>query len=124
MVDQKNPSTRVALAIAKELDCSIEELLSEEAKSLPIDTEKKEHSLNDKMTEYICDTKIPWDPLLAKQSIDAINKYLQENNLTPSTTKIFYCIEEIYRYSYKNTQKRLDINFVTWIAEKTFIRNK
>ena len=64
-----------------------------------------------------------WNHLLAKQALEALNQYLIDNKLNPQSTEIFQCINEIYQYSYNNTKQQIDIVFVSWIAERFFIRN-
>lgn len=121
----KNPSIRVAQAIAKELECSMEDLLSNDNNAaIQEQVVFNQHiSLEDDKENYheLKELSKQWDPLLAKQALEALNKYLTDNKLNPQHTEIFQCMDEIYRYSYNNA-KQIDFLFVNWIAERFFIR--
>lgn len=116
----KNPSIHTAQAIAKELNCSIEDLLSEK-KDPPI---QSDNNLIAKTPEEI-NNQAPaqWDPLLAKKALDTVNNYLVGNSAIPDSTEIFLCVNEIYKYSLNNGNKNIDPIFVSWVTNRFFVRH-
>ncbi len=124
----KNPSIRVAQAIAKELGCSVEDLLSEKKEAYiksndDIATVRQNPDKNINTSTISCEQSQPWNPFLARKALDVVNQYLLENGLNPETTEIFQCIDEIYKYAYNSPHKNIDHAFVSWIAERFFIRH-
>jgi len=97
----KNPSIRTAQAIAKELGCSVEELLSEVSPKGTIENKKYD-----------------WDPELYKQSFDAIYNYITNLNLKPKATLVAECITEVYMYTVDSPEKIVDLRFVKWLIDK------
>jgi transcriptional regulator with XRE-family HTH domain len=122
----KNPSIRVAQAIAKELGCSIEDLLSNESsvkqQVQTILNNTAHEQYHQENHHLLTSNSQPWDLSLAIQSLETVNNYLISNKLNPHSTDVFQCVNEIYRYSYNNN-KQIDPVFVNWITEKIFIRN-
>ena len=129
----KNPSIHTAQAIAKELDCSIEDLLSEKkdiSKELydnliEITTQKINNpapAIPSPISENK-HTSLEWDPLLAKKALDTINNYLVAENITADSTEIFLCINEIYKYALNNKNKNIDPAFVSWVTDRFFVRH-
>lgn len=110
----KNPSVHLAQAIAKALGCNIEELLTENPNSSQLPVKSEHNELLSTTTPHT------WNATLATQAIAAISQYLQANQLTPPCSKIFNCIEEIYKYSYNEPKQPIDPKFVSWIADKLF----
>lgn len=98
----KNPSIRVTHAIATELGCSVEELLTS--------SEQVVAPINDKSSS--------WDPKLGTDVVDAVNKFILDNDLHVCIDKVLFCINEIYSYIIEDTDKQIDYRFVKWICER------
>ena len=127
----KNPSIKVAQAIAKELGCTVEELLAEAVQPPPADSVQQAKQpdplisnaniqMNGGVNKLISQ-QLPWQPELAGAALAAVNQYLFDNTVQPPISAVFACVEEIYRYAILAECNKIDPIFVNWIAEKLFI---
>lgn len=98
----KNPSLKTAQAIAKELGCSLEELLNEDIKS--------------KST-----TNAKWQPELYKAAFEAVYNGIASMKAQPELQQISECINEVYSYTLAANSNAVDLRFVDWILRKQFI---
>lgn len=116
----KNPSIRVTQAIANELGCTVEELMTEENIHLQSSTMQTNlNNLDLKKTQQ--QTQIfTWDSQLAMKVMQDLSNYLQEQKLELPIGKIFQCIEEIYKYSYNAPNRQVDKTFIKWIVDRLF----
>ncbi len=96
----KNPSIRTAQAIAKELGCSIGDLINEP------------HSCQ---VPY----NSAWRPVLYKQAFEAVYAYVTLKNLQPEAAQISACIDEVYTYTLGGQAEKPDMRFVEWIVNKS-----
>lgn len=104
----KNPSIEIVLKIAKVLNCSVEELFSFEAPALAEPHNK----------ESLPEERVFYDRSLLNSIIDFIikkdNLILKENFSIDNTLAI---VKSIYKYSYLNNRKILDVNFAEWVLK-------
>lgn len=104
----KNPSIEIVMKIAKTLNCSVEELFSFEAPTLT--QSSKEVSTQEE--------KIFYDGVLLNSVIEFLNiktnQLLKENFSIDTTLAI---VKSIYKYSYLNNRKVLDVNFAEWVLK-------
>ena len=97
----KNPSIRTAQAIAKELGCSVEELIND-------------------ASEQIQPAQQAWDADLYLQATQAVCNYINKLNLNPTADLVSACIIEVYNYCSQSPQKVIEQRFVQWMVDKTF----
>ncbi len=102
----KNPSLRTAQAIAKELGCSVEELLAE-----PNAITTANHYIN-----------TTWLPSLYKQAFEAVHNYILSHALQPEAKQVSECITEVYAYTLGSSEQIIDLRFVQWLVTKTIVK--
>ena len=105
----KNPSMKVANSIAKELNCSVEELFEDRN----CNNTKIENRTNSKPMQY--------DEELLQNSLKALTQALAEYQLSPEITDVLKCVEDIYKYTVDSPTKEVDLRFTKWLAQKTFL---
>jgi len=103
----KNPTIKVIQRIARELDCTIEDLIDNSELNISRSGITTNPELND----------IPWNGQLWIDSSIVVQKILAEKELTPSKEKAILCIQEVYNYSF-GTSDKADSRFATWVIEK------
>lgn len=99
----KNPSIKTAQAIAKELGCSVEELISE-VPSISSSTKN---------------TVSTWDAAIYKQAFEAAYNCITQLQLQPAAAQLSECITEIYNYTIGGQSRNVDQRFVEWLLKKT-----
>jgi transcriptional regulator with XRE-family HTH domain len=105
----KNPSIKTAQAIAKELGCSVEELLTEpSAETNSLKTNPKAASNNTQ-----------WQAELYKLAFNAVYTCITTLDLAPDPKLVSECITEVYLYTLGSPQKDIDQRFVHWLIDKT-----
>jgi transcriptional regulator with XRE-family HTH domain len=109
----KNPSIETIQLLAKEFDCSIEELIGDQEYSYNKNhrTQKLVHP------EENC----PWNASLFIEAVSIIDKLLKAKNITLPKSRILALVEELYRYSI-GTSDKADERFAHWIVEKASSR--
>lgn len=96
----KNPSLKTAQAIAKELGCTVEELLSDET-SRP-DT-----------------TQNTWNQKLYIDVFTTVCDCIGRLKLQPNPTQVANWLTEIYNYSIGTQNKQVDSRFAQWLIERS-----
>jgi transcriptional regulator with XRE-family HTH domain len=96
----KNPSLKTAQAIAKELGCSLEELISDNPS--PVAT-----------------TTNAWNATLYKACFEAVFNCLQELKLQPKFHEVSEFINETYNYTLGSKTTTVDLHFVAWFIKKS-----
>lgn len=140
----KNPSAKTTLAIAKELGCSIEELLTEQnydSTNYLLDDSCKyaknnftnlnneynqshsENKRNPKLEKDFTPTKqdTPWEAELSLNTLTSIQAFLSKHKLNPSMIELMNCWLEIYNYCHGTESKTVDERFVNWFMERNFL---
>lgn len=93
----KNPSIRTAQAIAKELGCSVEELISEPTK--PVNA--------------------GWNAQVYRSIFEAVYNCIQTKNIRPEPKLVSECITEAYTYTIGSPNQTVDLRFIEWLIAKT-----
>lgn len=91
----KNPSVKTAMAIAKELGCTMEELFNESPKSYS------------------------WQPELYKQAFLAVYQCIADIQLQPTAQQVAAWTVEVYEYALGSPDKDIDPRFVSWLLKST-----
>lgn len=98
----QNPGAISLLALAKSLNCSVEELITGDPsattnkhKDLPIENYK-----------------------LFLAGAEKIAEFIERNNIVINQGKFIFSINEIYQYALKKKWKNIDPDFVEWYLEK------
>lgn len=101
----KNPSIKTAQAIAKELGCSVEELIAEESgmQSNPVQNQSQKQA---------------WNAELYVAVFNAVYKQLQSMQLQPSPEQVGQWLIEVYNYALGSKTPTVDIRFVQWLLER------
>lgn len=105
----KNPSIKVANAIAKELGCSMEAMLT------TTDLKIENNVINNQPDSQ---PTIPWDVALGQAALKAVNDYVTAHQLTPDLTAVWHCMQEIYCYALQLNDKQIDPKFTQWICQR------
>ena len=95
-----NPKTEVLGAIARALECPIEELLTR-LKS----PRNKEHT---------------WDFDLFIDSTNAVCSTLKQHDIQTTIEVVFSIIKDVYNYAAFGASKSADMTFTNWLICKTF----
>jgi len=103
----KNPSVEIVNAIAKELNCTIEELLGEEVHSHITERTSEEETADD----------YPWNAKLYIKAIQTIQTILEQKNIHLSKKQVLACVDEVYKYS-SGISEDIDRRFAEWIIDK------
>lgn len=96
----KNPSLRTAQAIAKELGCSVEELLNEHPE---VTAEAMPNA---------------WNGELYQAAANAVCNEIARLKLQPSPHAVAECITEVYVYAQGSPTQMVDQRFAAWIVNK------
>lgn len=94
----KNPSLRTAQAIAKELGCSVEELMAEPKQPNP--------------------DNVDWNMDLYKQVFKVLCEQVQILNKQPTPEKMSQWLTDIYNYTLGHETLVVDARFVRWLLER------
>ena len=104
--ETNNPGIKTIIAIAKRLNCSIDELVGyENSKHAPSNLLSKDLIL---------------DANLLNNSFDYILSYIQKNNLKPNINAFITALDNIYEYSFRRNLSHPDLKFSKWILNSTF----
>lgn len=109
----KNPSIETIQLLARELDCSIEELIGDLEHP-----HNKEHRTQKLVQD---EENCLWDAHLFIEAVSMIDKLLKAKKITLPKSRILALVEELYRYSIGVSDKA-DERFAHWIVEKTSSR--
>ena len=102
----KNPGIKTILAIAQGLECSVDELLGYQHKSIVSHEFLSKDLLSDKK--------------LVVSILDYIFSYTKKNNITPKMSDVIRLLDNIYDYSFRRNLTHLDTKFSEWIIFNTF----
>jgi len=101
----KNPGIEIISALAKELECSIDELIS------PANELKKTKVM-----------KLDWQESVFISAIQYVGHFLKKHAISSSLENVIKCATEIYAYSLKSKlQNNIDEQFAEWITERNFM---
>lgn len=102
----KNPGIKTIMAVAKGLNCSIDELVG--------------NNIFTANNNSLLSNELSFDNTVFKKIFVAVSVYIEEKKLDPPMKKVFYAIDTIYDYSLRRNHNELDNSYVTWVLENTF----
>lgn len=106
----KNPTIKVVQLIAKELGCSIEDLIGASDKNgLDLSNNPLDVKPSNKGS--------PWNKALFIDAVFTVEKLLEAQGVSFSKEDLMSCAEEIYQYSIGFSDKA-DMKFAQWIIGK------
>lgn len=106
----KNPSLETIVSLAKELNCTIDELISPNL-DRPFKLEKTDFSI-----------KIIWNENLFKLVFNYVADFLTQHSFTSiAIDEVLECVKEVYSYSLKTSSETMDSKFAEWITERKFL---
>lgn len=101
----KNPGIEIISALAKELECSIDELISPESEP--------------QKTKVM---KLDWQEPIFTAAIQYVSNFLKKHSISSPLERVIKCATEIYAYSLKSKlQNNIDEQFAEWITERNFM---
>lgn len=100
----KNPSYDTIVAIAKELNCSLDELCYG---TLPADEKRDEK-----------EDQHSWSLSTFYECLMFVDEYLHEINYVPNLKEVINMASDIYVYSYTNGGSSIDKRFGQWVINK------
>ena len=103
-----NPTAETLKAIADAFDCSLDELLGRKIKT---NNDKDDNFKN--LKEY------KWSPELFASIITEFNKQIKDRNLSVSSDKAMFIINEVYIYSLKKNKEIVDETLIEWLLDKS-----
>ena len=104
--DTNNPGIKTVVAIAKRLNCSLDELVGYK-------TTKNTHS-------DLLSKDLHLNANLLNNSFDYILSYIQKNNLKPNINAFITALDNIYEYSFRRNLSHPDLKFSKWVLSDTF----
>jgi len=106
----KNPGLETIMSLAKELGCTIDELISPS-----VDSQFKKAKTDLPM-------KIIWNETLFISIVSYIAEFLTQHSFSLiEINEVLECIKEIYTYSLKAQSETMDSKFAEWIVERKFL---
>ncbi len=112
-----NPGIEFVAAIAKTLNCSVDELIKSttSASRLQQTTELNEDTHNNK--------PVAWNAELYKDCTNKVEDYLKSKNLKPDSMpdseKILIFIRDAYLYALEGDETKADPRFIKWLIDKS-----
>src|SRR5581483_645813 len=91
----KNPSIKTAQAIAKELGCSVEELLADETNALP-------------QTNIPITNNHVWDSDLYSQAFQVVNQHVIKAKLNTTPEQMGQWLTDVYTYALGSKERVVD----------------
>ncbi|WP_039454886.1 helix-turn-helix domain-containing protein [Candidatus Jidaibacter acanthamoebae] len=111
----QNPTITTLHAIARALNCSLDELIGNLSSS-------NVAGFNSNKADKHLDS-IEWNPDLFHKITEAIIAYIKEINLQPKLPQILFFIEESYVYSVTKKNNEFDPQFIEWLIEHNLKNN-
>jgi DNA-binding Xre family transcriptional regulator len=105
----KNPTINTLTKICKALECTFNDLLSNEWMI------SQESTLLSGMNSY---ANMEWDYELFTKSMETIEKYLNKYQLSFKLNKAITLIIDLYLYSLTKNNKQIDEKAAEWLVEK------
>lgn len=99
----KRPTALLLQAIAKELNCSMSDLLADTAIPIPQTSSKP---------------KLEWNSDLFVETIKVVEELLSQKNLIVNKEVVLKFADEIYRYCMEGALSHVDRHFATWLIDK------
>lgn len=109
----KNPSINLIQSIAETLNCSLSDLVGDE-----LNIPSQENTFHVSSATPSADKHITWDKNLYIDCLEAVCHLLKSHNFALTKQKIFDYVDEIYLYSLKSGNGKVDKFFADWIIKK------
>jgi DNA-binding Xre family transcriptional regulator len=93
----KNPSAKITFAIAKELDCSIEDLFTDEENITPTVTSPL------------------WDEQIYMDCVSIINLKIKQGKIKPNLDLVLSWVRQAFCYSQSAPSKQVEERFIDWL---------
>jgi len=108
----KKPSIDIVQSIAKVLNCTVEELISDHPLSNNLDySTPSQNIVRDEINDFF---RANWDLKLYKAAFEAILKLIEnENDITRE--QLIFLVDEVYKYSWP--LKKIDKHFALWLLQ-------
>jgi transcriptional regulator with XRE-family HTH domain len=103
----KKPSAEILHAIARILNCTIDELLD-------VNTVASSNSQSDTRSH------LPINSRLYAEAAKIADKIFSDKKMAPSQSLALSFIEEIYLYTLQSGLQNIDLKFSIWLADKWF----
>jgi transcriptional regulator with XRE-family HTH domain len=97
----KRPAAKLLQAIATEIGCRIEDLLSEEPRSAEQPAQAKD-----------------WDPKLYTRALSAVQAILDRRRISLTKEETLNYVNEVYLYSLNGPSREVDLRFAEWLLAK------
>ncbi len=104
----KNPSIETIRSIAKELNCSIEELIGVGNHLNSLYPEPKTETVEECL----------WNATLFIKAIEGVQIIIEKKNINLSKKQVLACVDEVYKYSI-GVSEEIDQRFADWVINKT-----
>lgn len=101
----RSPGIDIISALAKELECTVDELISPESEVKPSKA-----------------MKLDWYDTTFIRATQYVSAFLKKRSINCSLEAVINCATEIYAYSLKaNLKDNIDEQFAEWITERHFL---
>jgi transcriptional regulator with XRE-family HTH domain len=104
-----NPSIEYMIAIAKSLDCSVNDLIGDTTNQ-PF----KKVSNNSNVTRS-------WNYELYQDCLSAVSSYLQLKDHKLNYDQVMFFVKEAYIYSIEGSSNKADPKFIKWLVDSNII---
>lgn len=103
-----NPGIEPIIAIAKLLNCSIDELVGNSV---------SQNYASNKSEVAKTKTLTVWNFDLYQSCLQEVQNYIKSKNLKPQPEQILFFIREAYIYSIEGKENKADLRFIKWIVD-------
>lgn len=107
----KRPSIQTIHAIANELGCPVDELIKDSSLDASPGTSSTLEPLK-------TSSELPWNLKLYAETSKVVYLLLKKYKPDASRGKFLSYVDEIYRYSVRNTSQTADKRFAEWLIER------
>ena len=102
-----NPGIEALSAIARWLECSVDELIG----NSDINTIKSKNK--NKIAHE-------WNPELYKHCLDEVQNYIKSIKATTTGEQLLYFVKEAYLYSIEGNNNKADSRFIKWLIDSHY----
>jgi transcriptional regulator with XRE-family HTH domain len=103
----KNPSAKITFAIAKELDCSVEDLFTDEEILTPVKVSQT--------TEDKTDNTPTWDARILTECVSMINQKISQQKSSPNLDLVLSWVRQAFCYAKSEPSNKVEERFIDWL---------
>ena len=103
----KNPSAKITFAIAKELDCSVEDLFTDEEIFTPVKVSQ--------IPAYKTDNAPIWDAQVLTDCVSIINQKISQQNINPNLDLVLSWVRQAFCYAKSEPSNQVEERFIDWL---------